>query len=88
MEIKIKENIDKGSIVLKHKIALETISILEEKDNTLATEVELYAMVATVDNFSEGSLLDLVTSILTLEYSIPVIVYSTSIMYSLVLLTE
>lgn len=61
MEIKIKENIDKGSIVLKHKIALETISILEEKDNTLATEVELYAMVATVDNFSEGSLLDLVT---------------------------
>ena len=58
MELKVKENINKESKLLHHKIGVETVTLLEDKGITLDSEIELYTMVATVDNFVEGSLLE------------------------------
>jgi hypothetical protein len=60
MNLTIREGVNKNSIVLKHKIALETITLLESKDLVLETEIELYAMVSTVDNFIEENLIEVV----------------------------
>lgn len=60
MKITKKENINIDSIVLKHKIALETVTILEERENLLYTDIMIYTMVSLLDNFIEESLIDLV----------------------------
>lgn len=60
MNLTIREGVNKDSKVLKHKIALEAITLLEDKDLVLDTEVYLYAMIALVDNFIEESLVELV----------------------------
>ena len=52
-----KENINRESKVLKHKIALETKTLLEGKENILNTEIELYTTIAVVDNFIQEDLL-------------------------------
>ena len=62
MEMTIKQNINKESVVLKHKIALETATLLEDKENILYTDIMLYAMVSMVDNFIEEQLIDLINN--------------------------
>lgn len=60
MEMTVKQNINKESVVLKHKIALETATLLEDKENVLYTDVMIYSMVSLVDNFIEEHLIDLI----------------------------
>lgn len=62
MKMTIKQNINKESVVLKHKIALETATLLEDKENILYTDIMLYAMVSMVDNFIEEQLIDLINN--------------------------
>ena len=49
MKMTKKENINVNSIVLKHKIALETITLLEGRENLLYTDMMIYTMVSFVD---------------------------------------
>lgn len=56
----VKQNINKESVVLKHKIALETATLLEDKENILYTDIMIYTMVSLVDNFIEEHLIDLI----------------------------
>ena len=60
MEMTVKQNINKESIVLRHKIALEAATLLEDKENVLYTDVMIYSMVSLVDNFIEEHLIDLI----------------------------
>lgn len=60
MKLTIREGIDKDSKVLKHKIALEAVTLLEDKELVLDTEVYLYVMIALVDNFIEENLVEMV----------------------------
>lgn len=60
MEMTVKQNINKESVVLKHKIALEAATLLEDKENVLYTDIMIYSMVALVDNFIEEHLIDLI----------------------------
>lgn len=58
MELTIKKDMNVKSVVLRHKIALETITLLDGRENILYTEKELYTMVSLVDNFIEENLID------------------------------
>lgn len=60
MNLTVREGVNKNSKVLKHKIALEAITLLEDKELVLDSEVYLYTMIALVDNFIEESLIELV----------------------------
>lgn len=60
MEMTVKQNINKESVVLKHKIALEAATLLEDKENVLYTDIMIYSMVSLVDNFIEEHLIDLI----------------------------
>lgn len=60
MEMTVKQNINKESVVLRHKIALETATLLEDKENILYTDIMIYTMVSLVDNFIEEHLIDLI----------------------------
>lgn len=60
MEMTVKQNINKESVVLRHKIALETATLLENKENVLYTDIMIYSMVSLVDNFIEEHLIDLI----------------------------
>lgn len=55
-----KKNINVNSIVLKHKIALETITLLEGRENLLYTDMMIYTMVSFVDNCIEENLINLI----------------------------
>ena len=58
MKLTLLENVNTNSIVLIHKIGLETITLLEDRENLLNSEIKIYTMVSLVDNFSEGDLLE------------------------------
>ena len=60
MKMTKKENINVNSIVLKHKIALETITLLEGRENLLYTDMMIYTMVSFVDNCIEENLINLI----------------------------
>lgn len=60
MEMTVRQNINKESVVLKHKIALEAATLLEDKENVLYTDIMIYSMVSLVDNFIEEHLIDLI----------------------------
>lgn len=60
MKLTVKQNINKESVVLKHKIALETATLLEGRDKLLQTDHMIYVMVSLVDNFIEESLIALI----------------------------
>jgi hypothetical protein len=60
MKMTVKENINVNSIVLKHKIALETITLLEGRENLLYTDMMIYTMVSFVDNCIEENLINLI----------------------------
>lgn len=60
MELTIKKDVNVKSVVLRHKIALETITLLDGRENILYTEKELYTMVSLVDNFVEENLIEAV----------------------------
>lgn len=61
MNLTIRENINKESTVLKHKIGLETITLLEDRGNILTSEIEIYAMVSLVDSFVNENLIQMIT---------------------------
>lgn len=46
MEFKIRENNNYELITFKHKVALQAMSMIEDKDVTLFSEVLLYAQLA------------------------------------------
>lgn len=60
MNLTIREGVNKDSKVLRHKIALEAVTLLEDKELVLDSEVALYVMIALVDNFIEENLVELV----------------------------
>ena len=60
MKMTKKENINVNSIVLKHKITLETITLLEGRENLLYTDMMIYTMVSFVDNCIEENLINLI----------------------------
>ena len=62
MELTLKQNINKESVVLKHKIALETTTLLEGREKLLHTDHMLYTMISFVDNFIEEELLELINT--------------------------
>lgn len=62
MKLTLKQNINKESVVLKHKIALETITLLEGREKLLYTDCMLYTMISLVDNFIEEELLELINT--------------------------
>lgn len=62
MKLTLKQNINKESVVLKHKIALETITLLEGREKLLYTDYMLYTMISLVDNFIEEELLALINN--------------------------
>lgn len=60
MKMTVKENINVNSIVLKHRIALETATLLEGRENLLYTDYMIYTMVSLVDNFIEENLIGMI----------------------------
>ena len=58
MEIKLKENVNYGSLVLKHDILIEATSLLTGREGALESEQELYTMLALIDNISENNIIE------------------------------
>lgn len=58
MEIKIRENINLDSAVLKHQIALEAVELLYGREEALRTEIEIYTILAYMDTLSESNLIE------------------------------
>jgi hypothetical protein len=58
MEFKIRENNNYELITFKHKVALQAMSMIEDKDVTLFSEVLLYAQLAFVQESCEEDVID------------------------------
>lgn len=58
MEIKMKENINLKSAVLRHQIALEAVELLYGREESLQTEIEIYTILAFVDTLSANNLIE------------------------------
>lgn len=58
MEIKLKENVNYKSLVLKHNILIEATSLLVGREGALESEQELYTLLATIDNLSENNIIE------------------------------
>lgn len=58
MEFKIRENNNYELITFKHKVALQAMNMIEDKDVTLFSEVLLYAQLAFVQESCEEDVID------------------------------
>lgn len=58
MEIKMKKDVNVKSAVLKHQIALEAVELLYGREESLKTEIEIYTILAFIDNLSENNLIE------------------------------
>lgn len=58
MEFKIRENNNYELITFKHKVALQAMNMIEDKDITLYSEVLLYAQLSFVQESCEEDVID------------------------------
>ena len=75
MEFKIRENNNYELITFKHKVALQAMNMIEDKDITLYSEVLLYAQLSFVQESCEEDVIDFLNNsmekdLLTLIYKV------------------
>lgn len=58
MEIKLKENVNYESLVLRHDVLIEATSLLVGREGALESEQELYTLLAIIDNLSENNVIE------------------------------
>ena len=58
MKFKIRENNNYELITFKHKVALQAMNMIEDKDITLYSEVLLYAQLSFVQESCEEDVID------------------------------
>lgn len=58
MEFKIRENNNYELITFKHRVALQAMNMIEDKDITLYSEVLLYAQLSFVQESCEDDIID------------------------------